>query len=632
MCGIFGYIGEISKELASTCTNTLAHRGPDGMGLWQGEGVTLGHRRLSIVDLSDMGSQPMSYGDGRYWITYNGEIYNFVEIRAELEKKGHVFRSESDTEVLLAAFVEWGEACQLRFNGMWAFAIWDAREKALFLSRDRFGKKPLFYATLPGGFALASEMKSLFPLLQEVRPNLSLVKDTPRIFQYEATDECVIEGIKRFPAGHCGWLKNGDLRLKRWWCTLDHLPEVSVRYEDQVEQFKELFVDACRLRMRSDVPIGTALSGGLDSSATISAVAHIARSTREERLSNDWQHAFVACFPGTPLDETGYAKMVTDHLGIDATFLDINPLDSIDRLYDFFYLFEDLYITSPIPFMQTYGAMRSQGVKVTLDGHGADELFGGYAFDYLRALPDAGLNFKQAKMILDTYYEAVPKKSSQFRLPPQWLFWLKWHATRIAKHMLKRAPSFRVDTGHDRWRQFDALGKVLYGSVHENVLPTLLRNYDRYSMANGVEIRMPFMDHRIVSFAFSIPWTSKLRKGFSKAIVRDAVAPFMPHEVAYRKSKIGFNSPIVDWIKGPLKPFFMDTINSTSFKNSSLIDAVDVSEKVRSVIDDPNATFRMGESAWTLMSPYFWEQAVIKGEAMKSSGLGINSTLSGISN
>lgn len=614
MCGIFGHIGAIPKELASYCTNTLAHRGPDGSGIWQQEGITLGHRRLAILDLSEQGKQPMSYADGRYWITYNGEIYNFLELRDELRKLGHSFRSDSDTEVVLAAFQEWGEACTDKFNGMWAFGIWDSRDRRLFLSRDRFGKKPLFYAFLPTGFAFASEMKALFPLLDEVRPNVELVKNTKKIFQYEATEECVIQGIKRFPAGHSGWLQDGELSLHRYWCTLDNLVDVPESYEEQVEQFRELFIDACRLRMRSDVPIGTALSGGLDSSATISAISHISRNQQGVRLSSDWQHAFVAAFPGTPLDETKYAKMVTDHLGIEATFLEIDPLKAIGHLDDYFYLFEDLYITSPIPFMLTYGAMKNHGVKVSLDGHGADECFGGYRFDIIEAISDAGFNIPQIRMILDTYYNSFSTESLKHnqKLPSKLQFWARHQIKKIARKLLNKKNTFSKDSTHPRYKQLDHLTRQLYIHTHENILPTILRNYDRYSMANGVEIRMPFMDHRLVSFAFSLPWTSKIRKGFSKAIIRDAVADLMPKEVAYRKSKIGFNSPIVDWMQGPLKQFFLDTIHSQSFKSSNLIDPKAVAGKINSVIGDSRALFSDGEKAWTMLSPYLWEQAVLR--------------------
>jgi asparagine synthase (glutamine-hydrolysing) len=364
--------------------------------------------------------------------------------------------------------------------------------------------------------------------------------------------------------------------------------------------------------MRSDVPIGTALSGGLDSSSTISAMAYISEHQKGGRISSDWQHAFVACFPGTPLDEKRYARMVTDHLGINANFIDIDPLEGINRLSEYFYLIEDLYITSPLPFMATYEAMKKQGVKVTVDGHGADELFAGYTFNIVSALTDAGLRPQRIKSVMDVYDSISPQGSSQFRLKPQWFRWLQWHAGRV-KDMI-RADSTRNDNdeSHPVWLRLDNLNKSLYRTAHETVLPTLLRNYDRYSMSNGVEIRMPFMDHRIVTFAFSLPWDSKIRNGFSKSVVRDAMSMYMPHEVAYRKSKIGFNSPIVDWMRGPLKPFFLDTINSASFNTCELIDPPSVAAKIQKVIFGQDVQFSFGEEAWKGLVPFFWEQAVIK--------------------
>ena len=614
MCGIFGVVGSIERELGERCLTTLAHRGPDGSGLWTAEGVTLGHRRLSILDLSDNGKQPMADESGRYHITFNGEIYNFLEIRKELISLGYRFRSESDTEVILAAFAEWGEACQARFNGMWALAIWDSREKALFLSRDRFGKKPLFYARTAQGFAFASEMKALIPLLDRVVPNHALIRAQGRIFLYEHTAECLIQGISRFPAGHCGWVRDGRLSTKRWWCTLDHLIDVPGRYEDQVEMFRELFLDSCRLRMRSDVPIGTALSGGLDSSATISVLAHLARHHLAERADAGWQHAFVASFPGTPLDETHYAKIVCRNIDVDPVILPIDPSAAVSSLLKYFYLFEELYITSPIPFMLIYQAVKQHRVSVTLDGHGADELFAGYGFDFLIALKDAGMNRAAARNVLDTYFQAQIQDLSQFPAPPNPIaFWLKWKLRETAKSLLGyNTKAVSDDSGHAGWRRLDNLGKRLYISTHETILPTLLRNYDRYSMANGVEIRMPFLDHRLVSLAFSLPWTAKVRGGYSKAIVRDAMAPYMPAEIAYRKVKIGFTSPIVDWMKGPLRQFMHDTLASKALEESELVDASRVRKAVRNVIDSASPTFAEGQNAWMSLSPFLWEQSVLK--------------------
>jgi len=611
MCGIFGFVGHLSADLASACVDSLAHRGPDGRGLWRTPEVTLGHRRLAILDPSPRGEQPMSFLDGRYRITLNGEIYNFLELREELRDR-YSFQSESDTEVLLAAFARWGPAGLDRLNGMWAFAVWDDDEKRLFLARDRFGKKPLFHARVADGFAFASEMKALFPLLDQVRPNVSLVRDTARLMQYESTRECVIEGIERLPAGHYAWFGDGRLETRRWWCTLDHLPRVPGRFEEQGEQLRGLLLDACRLRMRSDVPLGTALSGGLDSSAVASGMSHAARRAGTERVHRRCQHAFVASFPGTSLDEVPYARAVAEYLGIELTVVEVDPRAALDRLDDFLYRFEDLYLTSPIPFMLTYEAIKARGISVTLDGHGADELFGGYRFDFLRALGDAGWNLVQARQVLDAYYDSQPADSVQYaRLPGKLPFLARWHARRLARRLLGGAEQAR-DRDHPAWRSLDELTRVLYVSAHETVLPTLLRNYDRYSMASGVEIRMPFLDHRIAAFAFALPWDSKLRRGYSKAVVREAVAPMLPPPIAYRKTKIGFNSPTVDWIKGPLRQFMLDTLAARSFRSCPLIDPEETAREIMGVITDPQATFQRGERAWTLLAPYLWEQSVVR--------------------
>ncbi|MCR5222283.1 MAG: asparagine synthase (glutamine-hydrolyzing) [Lachnospiraceae bacterium] len=615
MCGIFGVIGkQISKELAWTCVDKIKHRGPDGRGLWQEGDVTLGHRRLAIMDLSEHGAQPMKDESGRYLLVYNGEIYNFLEIRAELEAKGYRFFSDCDSEVILNAYIEWGKACQDKFNGMWAFAVYDRKKRELFLSRDRFGVKPLYY-TFDGTFlAFASEMKALMPLIT-VRANRSLVCDPKRILYYESTKECVIEGIERIPAGTCAFYDGKELKTEKWWNTLDHLVEVPETYEEQVEKLRELFLDACKLRMRSDVTIGTALSGGLDSSATICAMAHLAASDPEERMNKDWQHAYVATFPNTTMDESVYAKQVTDFLGIPATFTEIDPAGIVDKIDEFLYLFEDIYLTSPIPMMLLYGSLYKHGTYVTIDGHGADELFGGYTFDFIHALKDAKTK-EEKDWILTAYVDSFPKDGSNIALKSTsksavYRSYLK----RRLKDFIKRGeePYRQVRAKDDeRYRRMDTLNRILYVSSHETILPTLLRNYDRYSMANSVEIRMPFMDYRIVTYALSLDYRAKIHGGFSKAIIRDAIAPYMPKEIAYRKTKIGFNTPIVEWMQGPLKEYFSDIIASQEFQNCDLIDAAKVRGMVDGVIHDPKASFAMGENAWSALYPYLWERAVLK--------------------
>jgi len=613
VCGILGMTPPGDPERFRSALALLRHRGPDDGGVHADAAVMLGHRRLAILDLKETGRQPMAHGDGRHWIVYNGEVYNFVELRRELEGHGHAFRGDGDTEVVLAAYLEWGPECFLRFNGMWALAIWDARARRLVLSRDRFGKKPLFYLHDPsqngGRFAFASEMKALIPFLRHPAPDVALAREAGRKpFGYEATDRCLIEGIRRFPAGHYGVLDpGGKLALTRYWDTLDHLPDVPVRYEEQVERFRELFTDACRIRMRSDVAVGTALSGGLDSSSVIATVAKIARGGGGERTSDDWQHAFVATFPGAFLDEAVHARRVVDHLGLGATFVEIDPLKYLDRLGESLYLTEEIFLTSPIPFLMTYAAMRARGVTVTIDGHGADELFGGYPWTVLEALRDVGWHPLRARGVLDAFEGMFLKGHAQVRVPrggvERWVRGrLRW-AWEGARGRLPRPADPRLARmGH--------LNRVLFDQTHRTILPTLLRNYDRYSMANGVELRMPFMDHRIVTFAFALPWTSKVRMGYAKAIIRDAVAPLLPAAIAYRKDKIGFNSPVVDWIRGPLKGFVSDTVAEAGFRSCDLVDAVAAEALVRKVVSDPHATFQDGERAWGAIVPYLWRKAM----------------------
>lgn len=622
MCGIFV---AINKEISSTENfSILAHRGPDGFGIWKHStyNITFGHRRLAILDLTDAGKQPMYYRGNV--ITLNGEIYNFLEIRYELKAKGYSFQTDTDTEVVLAAYEEWGENCVHKFNGMWSFAIWNEAKKHIFFSRDRFGKKPLFYYKAGNQFIFASEMKALFQFLPEVKPAANFNQITANIFGYESTENCLIEGIKRFPAGSNGILnlESNEFKILKYWDTKASLHAVPKKYDDQVEEFRDIFIDACKIRMRSDVPIGTALSGGVDSSAIICSLAHI-KKLDGERLSSNWQNAFVASFPGTFLDETKYAKKVVDYLGIPAHYITIDAAKSLNGFYESLFNFEELYLTSPFPMLETYKAVRDNGVVVTIDGHGADEMFSGYGTDLLDAFKDAGLNFSQILNILEAYKGVISNDEGQNPIG-KIDFRFYWNRMIQTEKGRKNLTKFYLNKFQGKGKkdnpengELGYFNSTLYEMFDSTILPTLLRNYDRYAMANSVEIRMPFMDHRLVSYSFSLPWQSKIKNGYSKAIIRDALEPIMPKEVIRRKSKIGFNTPIVDWMQNEWKEFLMDTIESSEFKECSLINSKKVSQEVISVISNPKSTFLQGQQAWVGLSPFFWEKAVIKSNFWK---------------
>jgi asparagine synthase (glutamine-hydrolysing) len=622
MCGILGTLPKSEERQFERALTTLQHRGPDGAGVWHDtEGaLSLGHRRLSILDISELGNQPMHFG--RFVIVFNGEIYNFLEIRKELVALKHRFQSESDTEVILAAYQEWGADCLLKFNGMWSLAIWDKTEKRLFLSRDRFGKKPLFYAFEGEKFIFGSEMKAIMPFLKEKRASKDFQWCRQSVFAYEATDKCLIEGIKRFPAGHYAYfdLKNKKLAFTKYWNLLDHLVEAPPQYNDQVEQFRELFIDACRIRMRADVPIGTSLSGGLDSSAVACTMAEVGRRGGLQREQKDWQHAFVAIFPGTEIDETYYAKQVVEHTGIKATYVDVDAKEGIDKLENYLYLFEELYPTSPIPMIETYKKVRESGVVVTLDGHGADELLSGYAYDSYTAFFDTGLDFSKMKDIIATRLGALGQNTEGGISHATLLKEAAYFMTRVsgvnAIHAVSNLPflkdKYRTPVArHKKIEGLDNFNSLLYNMIHNNVLPIMLRNFDRFAMAASVENRMPFLDHRVVSLLMSIPWSSKIRGGYTKAIVRDALGGFMPKEVTWRKHKIGYASPLNVWMTGAWKPYIMDNIHSTAFKNSDLIDGTKTKQYIETVLNKPNPTLLECGYAWQELTPFLWGKAVL---------------------
>lgn len=617
MCGfLFGYDkgGGVNDSLFVEALKKLHHRGPDNLSVKKIGFNFLGHTRLSILDTTHRADQPFTFEN--FSIIFNGEIYNYIEIRDLLIKKGYEFTTNSDTEVALKAFACWGKDCVEKFNGMWAIIILNHLTNEVFVSRDRFGKKPLFYHLSDRNFIIASEMKAITPFLDHVQESSDFAFCSQNVFHYESTDKTLIDGIRRFPAGSIAfWAPDKNLQITKFWSTQDHLTNVPENYHAQVSVFRELFLDSIKLRMRSDVPIGTALSGGLDSSAIFCGMNLLHQQGRVDQNTN-FKNAFVACFKGTFLDEREYAQEVCDYVKVKPNLIEIDPVSSIDRLMDYLYLFEDLYITSPIPMVELYKHIKQGGVKVTLDGHGADELMCGYGRDIYKALLDCELDFNQINNIFQTMKGLVSVDSKQvvratnlyneFKSAFQMSF---GYGRSSVKSAVKFGVRRLIGTNRSDFGTFNA---YLYQIFHESILPTLLRNYDRYSMASGVEIRMPFMDHRLVTYAFSLPWQSKLNNGFTKTIIRDACRDFMPTSVVNRKTKIGFNTPVVDWIRGPWREYFEDVINSNNFKSSRFIDSSIVKARFEKVLYGDEPKFGDGESAWVGISPYLWEQSFLK--------------------
>jgi asparagine synthase (glutamine-hydrolysing) len=555
MCGIVGILNFknfINQEELDCFTDALAHRGPDGRGTFVDANLGLGHRRLAILDLSDAGKCPMAYGgkDGkRYWITYNGEIYNFLELRNELKSLGYEFKTETDTEIILASYSQWGKDCLLRFNGMWAFAIWDSIEKKLFIARDRFGIKPLYYSSTSERFIFASEMKAFLNLKNfSVKLNNDII---PQIIQnsyaYEGiTDQTLMKGVLRLPAGHFVTVhSDGNYNLEKWWDTAKHIPKVPDTYEDQIQQFCEIFLDAVKIRMRSDVAIGTCLSGGLDSSAVASSMSMIHRSSRNEdleRCPKDWQQTFIATFPGTKIDEKEYADEVVRHTNAKPHYWIFDENDALNHLIDSVWAMEDIYGGIAVPVWCLYRELRRSNVVVSLDGHGGDELLGGY-----------------------TWY-------------------LDWPMNEVNQN--------------------------LYSDFHYTLLPAILRNYDRCSMAHGIEVRMPFMDWRLVTFAFGLSPETKFGGGYTKRILRDSMNGIMPEKILRRVNKIGFNSPMIEWFNGGMKPLIEKVVNHKFWIESPYWDGRTLRDQVLAKTNDKAWTYNdwgLTLQVWTLMNIVIWQ-------------------------
>jgi asparagine synthase (glutamine-hydrolysing) len=554
MCGIGGIVDNsgdaVSPANLRILGNALAHRGPDGEGMWIGDTNAIGlvHRRLAILDTSARGRQPMLSADGRHVAVFNGEIYNFLELRSELEALGRQFESDSDTEVLLAAWQEWGTGMQLRLNGMWALAIYDKLKNELFLTRDRFGIKPLLYADYGDRFAFASELRAL-ATVPFVRASLDTQACTQMLrspFSIEGTDRTLFKDIKRLPAGHCATVRQGRIVVTRWWRTSDHLVAIAPSAEERDAGFRQRLIDSVQLRLRSDVPVGTSLSGGFDSSTIAGVMARVA-ATRglHQREAKDWRRAFVASFPGDPHDETLQANEAARFAGVEPHLICLDQRDSVDQIDQILEDLDDIYIGLPTAPWRVYQEMRRAGVVVSLDGHGADELMGGYRQE------GQAFNFW-----LRNSLSMITNKSSTIAAAAMASrsFWLRARGMDFT-----RGPAFpdsfptapaASDALPSHW---GSLNVRLYRMFHCDVLPTILRNFDRLSMAHGVEIRMPFMDWRLVTYTMSLPDQAKHSGALTKFIARRAMAGFLPESIRLGARKIGFNSPMPAWLNGPLQ-------------------------------------------------------------------------------
>ena len=618
MCGICGIIDKKNlldksqrEDLVNLMNKTQAHRGPDDNGIYSDGSVTLGHVRLSIIDLSPAGHQPMSYMD-RYEIVFNGEIYNYIELRKELEKAGYTFKTHTDTEVIMASMDYWGKKeCLSRFNGFWALAVYDKADNSVFMSRDRYGVKPLYYTNQPGYLIFSSEIKSML-----ADKNIKRIANDQAILDYlvnsfvDCEDYTFFKDIYRLPAGSFMHVDSeGKMTIEKFY-TLEYKETVSGKTtKDMVKKFRHLFQDSIKLRMRADVPVGSCLSGGLDSSAIVCETARQLDELKKhsnnfasdktasdkqstESTTNDSDnaaiynntdatnsepgttiytpHTYSSCYKNSPNDESKYIKMVIDETGVNGHYTYPTGESLRDDL-------DSLIYTQDEPFLSTsmyasYSVMKlaaSNGAKVLLDGQGADEILCGYrkarvyyikrllsSHKYLSAIKEAILYLPYARKKgsslaadLSMLRQFLGKKADNNDIRREYL------NSSFAKMHVKN--SYKDNS------------RYLINDFEKISLPALLRYVDRNSMAFSIEERLPFLDFRLVEYCMKLPLGVKIEHGFSKYIMRRALD--MPEGIRQRRDKIGFYTPELDWMR-KYSDEYRSVFESKDFKASRYID------------------------------------------------------------
>lgn len=577
MCGIWFSVGFTPDpdEL-----DIVAHRGPDGRG-WRlietrSGPVALGHRRLAIIDTSDAARQPMAYARDRYWLVFNGEIYNHIELRDELRGLGHVFATRSDSEVILAAYAEWGDACIERFIGMFAFVIYDSSEHRFYAVRDRFGIKPLYYVQTSQGIAFASEIKQLLRL-----PGVSSGMNLARMYDFlssgitDHTEETMFAGVMQLRGGECVSVDLTHHRLGtsfpiRRWYRLPPPGTILLPERDAGIQFRELLSESVRLHLRSDVALGSCLSGGLDSSAIVSLIDR----QLDREVSSDRLNTVSACYDDATVNERPFIEAVVKATKTNPYYVfprDEDVLASAERIT--WHQDEPYGSTSIFAQWCVFERAGREGIKVMLDGQGADEQLSGYhsGFEYyFTSLIQRGRYLALLKAMFERHrYHglSLPHQLRTFivpRLPHRFRSLLLRIRPRQASPYPNWLESEAFRDGGYPPSTFDAileregLGPIrdigdLCVALTLGTLPMLLHYEDRNSMAHGVEARVPFLDHRLVEFSIGLGERHKMVGGDTKRVLRVAMAGVMPEKVCQRRDKIGFATPEQAWFRGPLR-------------------------------------------------------------------------------
>ena len=622
MCGIGGAVSLSLGPLPNAqgtvdlMNDLLRHRGPDGEATWvHDHGVAaFAHRRLAIIDL-DSGDQPMTDGGGN-WVTHNGEIYNYIELRGLLGKDR--FHTSSETEVILRAYRQWGEGCLERLRGMFSFALWDEETQTLFAARDRFGIKPFYYAVVNGVLYFASEVKALLPFLPRVETDANGLADY-LTFQFPLAGKTLFKGVQELLPGHFLRVRNGTVETRRYW-EVYFEPDFDHTADYYERRTQELLADSISFHLRADVPIGSYLSGGLDSSI----VASLASTTHGPGMMG-----FTGRFGMPGFDESRYARSVAEDRGFELHEIEIGPDDFVERIGEVIYHL-DYPVAGPGSFPQfMVSELAAKHRKVVLGGQGGDEIFGGYV-RYLIAyfeqcIKGAIEGTMHTGNFVVTYESIIPNLETLREYKPLLReFWREGLFEDLdARYfrLINRAPDLDDEIDWTQLRgysPFETFKQIFHGDnvkkesyfdsmTHfdfKTLLPALLQVEDRVSMAHGLESRVPLLDHPLVELAATMPADVKFKDGHLKHVLKTAFAPVLPEAVRQRRDKMGFPVPLQEWIgrTGAVRDFVVDTLSSDAARNRALVDNAKVVAKLD---QEP----RFGRKVWGLLSLELWQQA-----------------------
>jgi asparagine synthase (glutamine-hydrolysing) len=643
MCGICGIFNINNKPVEVEKLNRMAklirHRGPDDEGFVltnTTEGKTihchgeetipeikattnslsndfaanlgLGFRRLSILDLSPKGHQPMNIDNGNIWIVFNGEIYNYIELREELKKLGCSFNTATDTEVILNAYKIWGTECLNRFNGMWSFALWDNTKKLFLCARDRFGVKPFNYFFDGNQFIFASEIKQILANDIDKSINNEVIYKSLKIGSYLINSDCsYFQNIKILPHSHFITIQDGKMEISRYYdLPTQTFGKSNLNFEEACISYRNLFIDAVKLRMRSDVEVGSALSGGLDSSAIVAAAVG---------CTDKQFKTFSSYYTYAPqYDERKWIKLVAERFNAKPFYVSadaetvMNDIENITWHHDY-----PIPGSSPISQNYVMKIARENGVTVLLDGQGSDEITGGYHhafYRYYAYLLKSGKLMQFAKEYPD-YVKFNPKgnlTSKLMKLAAVLFFSESTIYKQEAKRRLGNPLTLRYDDSSifDNIRDLktDKLSNFLYNQMMSTSIQTLLHFEDRNSMAHSIESRVPFLDYRLVEFAFSLPSEYKIHKHLGKYIHRESLKNMVPKEIMERKDKVGFLAPGEHfWLRNEMKPYMENLLDSSDFKNRSIYNHQFIKEEYKKYLNGNPAYANM---LWQIMALEIW--------------------------